>query len=167
MLLQKIQKWFYNHYSPPEWRYVKFIQRWSTQNTYYHMCQDEVMLEAQKMAGAPPDSQAFLGCLQDVTTKLWKQLSPGNQQVYANLAKKWSNEFLHPISKPGTYHVRYMYASHVSLIEWQVQWAQKSSMTFSCKYLKLAVSAALLWLHIWTKMAKLLLSCMSSNINLR
>ena len=51
MLLQKIRKWFYNHYSPPERRYVKFIRRWSARNTYYHMCRDEVMLEAQKMAG--------------------------------------------------------------------------------------------------------------------
>ena len=96
MLLQKIRKWFYNHYSPPERRYVKFIRRWSAQNTYYHMCRDEVMLEAQKMAGAPPGSQAFLGCLQDATTKLWKRLPPGNQQVYANLAKKWSDEFPPP-----------------------------------------------------------------------
>ena len=51
------------------------------------------MLEAQKMAGAPPGSQAFLGCLQDATTKLWKCLSPSKQQIFANLLKKWSDKF--------------------------------------------------------------------------
>jgi hypothetical protein len=46
------------------------------------MCRDEVMLEAEDMSGAPPGSQAFLGSLQDATTKLWKRLSEADQQIY-------------------------------------------------------------------------------------
>ena len=96
MRSQKIQKWFYNHYSRPERQYVKFIRRWSARNTYYHMCRDEVMMEAEEMSGAPPGSQAFLGSLQDATTKLWKRLSAGERQIYVNLSKKWSDEFPPP-----------------------------------------------------------------------
>jgi hypothetical protein len=50
------------------------------------------MMEAEEMSGAPPGSQAFLGSLQDATTKLWKRLSEADQQTYAYLAKKWSDE---------------------------------------------------------------------------
>ena len=46
------------------------------------------MMEAQLMAGALPGSQAFLGSLQDVTTKLWNELSKAEQQIYVNLSKK-------------------------------------------------------------------------------
>ena len=92
MTLQKIQKWFYNHYARPERQYIKFIRRWSARNTYFHMCRDEVMMEAEEMSGSLPGSQAFLGSLQDATTKLWKRLTPGVQQIYVHLAKKWSDE---------------------------------------------------------------------------
>jgi hypothetical protein len=54
------------------------------------MCRDEVMLEAEEMSGSPPGSQAFLGCLQDATTKLWRMLSEDEQDLYVSLARKWS-----------------------------------------------------------------------------
>ncbi len=50
------------------------------------------MMEAENICGSPPGTQAFLGSLQDATTKLWKRLSEADQQTYANLAKKWSEE---------------------------------------------------------------------------
>jgi hypothetical protein len=50
------------------------------------------MIEAEEMSGAPPGSQAFLGSLQDATTKLWKWLSEADQLIYAKLAKKWLDE---------------------------------------------------------------------------
>jgi hypothetical protein len=53
------------------------------------MCRDKVMMEAEEMAGAPLGSQAFLGCLQDTTTKLWRMLSEEEQELYENLARKW------------------------------------------------------------------------------
>jgi hypothetical protein len=49
------------------------------------------MLEAEEMSGAPPGSQAFLGSLQDATTKLWQRLSEEEQELFASLAKKWSD----------------------------------------------------------------------------
>ena len=56
------------------------------------------MMEAQLMVGAPPGSQAFLGSLQDATTKLWNELSTAEQQIYiyVNLSKKWSDQFPPP-----------------------------------------------------------------------
>ncbi|KAN0141412.1 hypothetical protein V8E53_000657 [Lactarius tabidus] len=87
-----IRKWFYNHFQQPERQYVKFIRRWSARNMFYHMCRDEVMTEAEEMSGALPGSRAFLGSLQDTTTKLWKELSDDEQQLYVRLTSKWSDE---------------------------------------------------------------------------
>ena len=56
------------------------------------MCCDEVTKEAEEMSGTQPGSQAFLGSLQDATTKLWMRLSDKQQQVFVRLAKKWSDE---------------------------------------------------------------------------
>jgi hypothetical protein len=56
------------------------------------MCRDEVMMEAEEMSGALPGSQAFLGSLQDATTRLWTRLPLEEQDVFANLARKWSEE---------------------------------------------------------------------------
>jgi hypothetical protein len=50
------------------------------------------MMEAEEMSGALPGSQAFLGSLQDATTKLWTRLPSEEQDVFASLAKKWSEE---------------------------------------------------------------------------
>ncbi|KAN0138127.1 hypothetical protein V8E53_004016 [Lactarius tabidus] len=71
----KIRKWFYNRYDRPERQYVKFIRRWSARNAYYHLCWDEVMTKAEEMSGDLPGSCAFMGSLQDATTKLWKNIS--------------------------------------------------------------------------------------------
>ncbi|KAI9450643.1 hypothetical protein BJY52DRAFT_1227093 [Lactarius psammicola] len=50
------------------------------------------MLEAEQMSGACPGSQAFLGSLQDTTTKIWSTLSAEDQQRYSNLATRWSDD---------------------------------------------------------------------------
>jgi hypothetical protein len=50
------------------------------------------MLEAEKMSGARPGSQEFLGSLQDATTKLWGRSTASDQQMYVSLAKKWSEQ---------------------------------------------------------------------------
>ncbi|KAI9440221.1 hypothetical protein BJY52DRAFT_1229566 [Lactarius psammicola] len=57
--------------------------------TYIEM---KVMLEAEQMSGARPGSQAFLGSLQDATTKIWSTLSVEDQQRYSNLATRWSDD---------------------------------------------------------------------------
>jgi hypothetical protein len=67
------------------------------------MCRDEIMLEAEHMSGSQPGSQAFLGSLQDATTKLWKRLTDGEQQIYMNLAQKWSDH-----SPPPNIQARYV-----------------------------------------------------------
>ncbi|KAI9428746.1 hypothetical protein BJY52DRAFT_1200808 [Lactarius psammicola] len=50
------------------------------------------MLEVEQMSGAHPGSQAFLGSLQDATTKIWSTLSAEDQQRYSNLATRWSDD---------------------------------------------------------------------------
>ncbi|KAI9446937.1 hypothetical protein BJY52DRAFT_1228587 [Lactarius psammicola] len=61
-------------------------------NTLNSPANDEVMLEAEQMSGARPGSQAFLGSLQDATTKIWSTLSVEDQQRYSNLATRWSDD---------------------------------------------------------------------------
>jgi hypothetical protein len=90
--MQKIRKWFFNHYPQPARQYVKFTRKWSARNVYYHMCRDEVMIETERIAEAPPGSQEFLGHLQAVTTALWKALPLAEQDVFTSLAQKWSEE---------------------------------------------------------------------------
>ena len=90
--IQKIRKWFYNHYTQPDRQYVKFTHKWSAWNTFYQMCHNEVMIKAEEMSGAPPESQAFLGSLQDATIRLWRALSSNGQKRYENLAKMWSDQ---------------------------------------------------------------------------
>ncbi|KAI9429319.1 hypothetical protein BJY52DRAFT_1232631 [Lactarius psammicola] len=89
---RRVRKWFYNCYSPPEWKYIKFTRKWFTRNTFYHLHRDEVMLEVEQMSGACPGSQAFLGSLQDATTKIWSTLSAEDQQRYSNLATRWLDD---------------------------------------------------------------------------
>ena len=50
------------------------------------------MLKVEEMSGAPPGSQAFLGCLQDATTELWKALTEEEQEKYENMARMWSDK---------------------------------------------------------------------------
>jgi hypothetical protein len=49
-------------------------------------------MEVEEMSGSLPGSQAFLGCLQNATTKLWDDLSNAEQELFVNLAKKWSDQ---------------------------------------------------------------------------
>jgi hypothetical protein len=46
----------------------------------------------QKMSGGAPGSQAFLGALQDATTRLWKELPSEEQERYADIGKEWSDD---------------------------------------------------------------------------
>jgi hypothetical protein len=75
MNMQKIRKWFYDHYSAPHRQIIKFTWKWSARNAFYHDKKTDVMELAQEMSGGAPGSQAFLGALQDATTRLWKKLS--------------------------------------------------------------------------------------------
>lgn len=102
--MQKIRKWFYNHYDHPDRQYVKFTRKWAARNVFYHMCRDVVMKKAEQMSGSKPGSQAFLGALQDATTKLWKRLSAEDQAEYAVLAKEWSED-----APPPKIQARYYY----------------------------------------------------------
>jgi hypothetical protein len=45
---------------------------------------------AQELSGGVPGSQAFLGALQDATTRLWKLLTIEEQEHYAEVAIDWS-----------------------------------------------------------------------------
>jgi hypothetical protein len=90
MQFQKIRKWFYNHYSAPHRRIIKFTQKWSARNAFYHDKKTDIMALAQEMSGGAPGSQAFLGTLQDATTRLWKKLSIEEEERYAEVAKDWS-----------------------------------------------------------------------------
>jgi hypothetical protein len=70
------------------------------------MCRDEVMTKAEEMSGDLPGSCAFMGSLQDMTTKLWKNISDEERLVYVKLAKKWSDE-------PPPLHIQ---ARHINII---------------------------------------------------
>ena len=82
------------------------------------------MMEAEEMSGSPPGSQAFLGCLQDATTRLWKMLSEDEQDLYARLARKWSGN-----APPPDIQARYAISSHyhfhksndIFITEWPLQ----------------------------------------------
>ena len=87
---QKIQKWFYNHYSAPHLRTTKFIRRWSARNVFYHNKRADIMELAQELSGCAPGSQEFLGSLQPATTHLWNELSTEEQESYAETARDWS-----------------------------------------------------------------------------
>jgi hypothetical protein len=71
---------------------MKFTRRWSARNAFYHDNKAKIMELTQKRSGGFPGSQAFLGALQDVTTDLWITLSDEEQDAYAAMAKKWSED---------------------------------------------------------------------------
>jgi hypothetical protein len=111
------------------------------------MCRDEVMMEAEKMSGAPPGSRAFLGCLQDATTKLWNSRSDEEQQMYVRLSNKWSEE-----APPPDIQARYericayafQYFFYISaLIEWPAPSEQRSLEISNLNYSQLAESRLL------------------------
>ncbi|KAH9038255.1 hypothetical protein EDB85DRAFT_1888104 [Lactarius pseudohatsudake] len=87
---KKIQKWFYNHYVRPRRQYIKFTQKWSARNAYYHLHHDEVLERAKEDSGKEPGDRAFLGALQDATTALWNAVSPEDQEEYVDAANEWS-----------------------------------------------------------------------------
>jgi hypothetical protein len=72
---------------------------------------DEVMMLTEEMSGAPPGSCAFLGCLQDATTTLWKKLPDEEQELYSRLAKKWSDKA--PLPDIQARYVTYKSYKHV------------------------------------------------------
>jgi hypothetical protein len=89
-MIQKIQKWFYNHYIRPRRQYIKFTRNWSARNAFYHLNRDEVLKLAKEVSGTEPGHPGFLGALQDATTTLWSELSPEDQEDYVQAAKEWS-----------------------------------------------------------------------------
>lgn len=90
--LQKVQKWFHNHYVRPMCQYVKFTRKWSARNAFYHLNRDEVLQLAEEVSGTEPGHPAFLGALQDATTTLWNEVSPEDQEDYVKAAKEWSED---------------------------------------------------------------------------
>src|ERR1700744_5863723 len=90
-LLQKIQKWFYNHYAHPRRQYHKFTRKWSARNAFYHLHCDEVLELARTESEIEPGHPAFLGALQDATTALWERLSAEDREEYEAAAKEWSS----------------------------------------------------------------------------
>ena len=90
--LQKIRIWFYNHYDKPHRQLLRFTQSWSARNAFYHEKKAEIMELTQQLSGGVPGSQAFLGALQDATTRLWKRLPSDEQERYRDIAKEWSED---------------------------------------------------------------------------
>jgi hypothetical protein len=91
-ITQKIQKWFYNHYIRPQRQYIKFTRKWSARNAFYHFNRDEVLRLATEVSGTEPGHPGFLGAFQDALTTLWNELSPDDQEEYAQAAKEWSED---------------------------------------------------------------------------
>jgi hypothetical protein len=54
------------------------------------MSRDEIKATAERISGAVPGSQAFLGSLQDATTIHWRKLTEVQQDAYEDMARKWS-----------------------------------------------------------------------------
>ncbi|KAH9009125.1 hypothetical protein EDB84DRAFT_1571484 [Lactarius hengduanensis] len=88
---QKIRKWYYNHYSPPHRQVIKFVQRWSARNVFYHEDKADIMKLAEDMSRAAPGTETFFGSIQDATTELWKKLPVEEQERFAQTAEEWSD----------------------------------------------------------------------------
>jgi hypothetical protein len=87
---QKVRRWFYNHSDPPHRQTIRFIQKWSARNVFYHAKKEDIMTCAQDVSGGAPGSQAFLGALQDAITHFWNELSIEEVEIYEDMAKDWS-----------------------------------------------------------------------------
>jgi len=114
ILLQKIKKWFYNHYSNPRREYMKFTRKWSARSAFHQLNREEVLELARQESGLVPGHPQFLGALQRATTSLWDALSPEDVADYVKAAKEWSAE-----SPPS--HIQSRWAivdiiSHVTLL---------------------------------------------------
>ncbi|KAN0139064.1 hypothetical protein V8E53_003066 [Lactarius tabidus] len=90
--MQKVRTWFYNHYDRPHRQLIRFTRRWSARNVFYHENKDKIGELTGQISGDVPGSQAYLGALQDATTRLWKERSREDQDSYAVRAKEWSDE---------------------------------------------------------------------------
>jgi hypothetical protein len=90
--LQKVRTWFYNHYDRPHRQLIRFTRRWSARNVFYHENKDKIGELTGQISGDVLGSQAYLGALQDATTRLWKERSREDQDSYAVCAKEWSDE---------------------------------------------------------------------------
>jgi hypothetical protein len=111
------------------------------------MCRDEIMIESEKMSGSPPGSRAFLGCLQEATTKLWNLRSDEEQQMYVRLSKKWSETAPPPeiqarCGRICAYVLR-EFSNISAFTEWPVPLARKLLETFNLNYSQLAASRLL------------------------
>ncbi|KAF8261097.1 hypothetical protein EI94DRAFT_1705813 [Lactarius quietus] len=87
---QKLRRWFYNHSDAPHRQAIRFIQKWSARNVFYHAQKDDIMKLAQDVSEGAPGSQAFLGALQDATTQFWNELSIGEIEMYEEIVREWS-----------------------------------------------------------------------------
>src|ERR1700761_1185108 len=91
-MIQKIKKWFYNHFTRPRHEYIKFTHKWSARSTFYQLNQEEILALAIDTSGLEPGALAFLGALQDATTTLWKNTAKADQDDYVHAAKEWSEK---------------------------------------------------------------------------
>ena len=92
LMLKKIQKWFYNHYTRPRHDYIKFTRKWSARSAFYQLNREEILAHAMETSGLEPGEPAFLGALQDATTALLKQVSISDHADYAKAAEEWSED---------------------------------------------------------------------------
>jgi hypothetical protein len=91
-MIQKVRKWFYNHYKSLRRQYIKFVRKWSARNAFYHLNRDEVLKLAKEVSGAEAGEPGFLGALQDATTVLWNALDADDKEDYIQAAKEWSEK---------------------------------------------------------------------------
>ena len=75
-------------------QYTKFTHKWSARNAFYQLNREEVKTRAMEVSGHAPGHPAYLGCLQDATTYLWKELTSQDQDDYIKAAKEWSEDAL-------------------------------------------------------------------------
>jgi hypothetical protein len=59
---------------------------------FHHFNHDEVLRLATEVSGTEPGHPGFLGAFQDALTTLWNELSPDDQEEYAQAAKEWSED---------------------------------------------------------------------------
>jgi hypothetical protein len=70
-------------------RSIRFIQKWSAQNIFYHDKKDNIGRLAEETCGATPGSREYIGALQTATTHFWKELSAEEEEKYVEMAKDW------------------------------------------------------------------------------
>jgi hypothetical protein len=161
-MIQKIQKWFYNHYMRPRRHYTKFTRKWSARNAFYHLNRDEV-LKLANVSGIEPGDPDFLGALQNATTTLWNKLSPGDQDDYAQAAKEWSEDTppRHIQSRCAIIYIIFNHLVSFLPIEWHHPCASGSSRTFRVNFIRHVVFTPWFLLHMRVKIITSKLACKS------